>query len=229
MAKKISLVTLLLLLFSLSYSQNLTATYSIKREITGLPEDISVEPLNLTGLYYKKGNRIISYQKADYLKTYPENRIIIKDYSILIYTDSIQNYYAADLDSLVMRYRYSQMTGENQKNYFRHFEMNFRKWEITNDSAYMSGLPCKKAILYYFGSNKTKYCEIWFYDGIEMPIGVLNLINVPGLIVKAYFYGTHETYDLIDYNTEADIPGAVFWPKEFNEPFKKEPDLKLKR
>lgn len=223
MINKTSIAILLLFLCSISKSQNLTATYSIKREFIGLPEDVSIDPLNLTGVYYKKNNRIISYQKADYLKTYPESPIVIKDHLILIYTDSVQNYFAADLDSLVMRNRFSPMPGQYE-NCFRNFEINYRTWKISKDSTYINGLWCKKAIQYR--KNNTKSCEIWFYEGIKMPIGVCNLMNVPGLIVKAYFYGTLETYDLIDYRTDTNIPDEVFWPKEFNEKSNIYPALK---
>ncbi len=206
-------------------SQNLAATYSIQREFLNLPEDISIAPLELTGVYYKKNNRVISFQKADYLTKYPESPIVINDHLILIYTDSIQNLFAADLDSMILRNRFSAMPGQYE-NCFRNFELNYRKWEISNDSALINGLWAKRAVQYR--KNGSKSAEIWFYEGIQMPVGICNLLNVPGLIVKAYFYGTHETYNLLSYSSGESIPDEVFWPDVFNEKFVIYPPLKNK-
>lgn len=210
---------------------DLKAVYQVKRSLLGVPENISIPPLDLTCYYYKKGNRVISYQKPEYLQEYPNGYVEVQtgeysSHSFSILTDTIQWLSYFNLDSMILRFRSNQTVLETE-NKFLFFGSNYRKWEIFDQATEIQGMQCKKAITYL--RNGSPYCEIWFNPEIEMPVGMRNLTNVPGLIVKATFFNSSEEFTLKSFSTSPDISDAVFWPKEFNEPFKKERDLRLKK
>jgi len=229
--KKISIIFIFFFISGKLSAQNMVAQYEVKKTIKGASKDLNVPPVNLTCYYYKKGNRIISFLKADYLKEYPNAILRIETgenngQNFSLYSDSIQGISYFDLDSMILRTRVIGGLESNDNRWY-YFESNYRRWNIFPDSLNLQGMECKRAI--ELSDNGSPIAEIWFNPEIPMPVGMRNLINVPGLIVKATYYGTSETFTLKSFSTTEDIPDSVFWPKEFNEPFKKQSDLRLKK
>ncbi|MBS1928619.1 MAG: hypothetical protein IT254_11780 [Chitinophagaceae bacterium] len=211
------------------YSQNLVAQYDVKKEVMGAPKGLNIQPLNLTCYYYKKADRVISFLKADYLNSYPKGFMKIENgantwYNFILNTDSIQGISYFSLDSMVLRT--GKLSGINE-NQWQYFDADYRQWQKLDETISIQGMQCHRAIL--TTDYGTPIAEIWYNPEIEMPVGMRNLINVPGLIVKATYFGTHETFSLKSFSTTTDIPDEVFWPKEFNSPFKKDRDLRRKK
>lgn len=224
--KTLSVILFSFLFAKVGNTQNLVATYDVQREVIGTPQGISLPPLTLTGYYFKKNNTIISYLTADYLKEYPDGYVEIKELNHIIELskDSIQALYYVNLDSQIYRYRtpgFDISTG----NRFFYFDADVRTWEITGSTELINGILCTHAIQYNRKRNIT--AEIWFsYEFTIMPVGMRNLLNVPGLIVKAKFHGTRETFTLREFSTSLEPKDEIFWPQEFNEGFMKEGDLR---
>jgi len=229
--KKLFLLLLLIKTVNFINGQNLFVEYDVKREVMGAPKELNVPPVDLTCYYYKKANRVISFLKADYLKDYPGGVFYIKEsssigHSFTLYRDTLQaiSYFA--LDSMILRTHTEGGLEENDNRWF-YYDEDYRQWQKLDETASIQGMQCHRAILK--ADNGTPMAEIWYNPEIEMPVGMRNLINVPGLIVKATYFGTHETFTLKSFSTTSDIPDEVFWPKEFNYPFKKYRDLKRKK
>lgn len=226
-----SFIIILILFFFSNFckAQNLVAIYDVQRDVMGAPEGVSLPPLSLTGYYYKKNNTIISFLKADYLKLYPEAIIEIKELNHVIGLDkdTIQAIFYVDLDSLIFRYRISYNEDYSQNNFF-YFDKDARNWEISDKTETINGFLCTYAVQY--NSSRNILAEIWFANDFPiMPIGMLNLLNVPGLIVKAKFTGTRETYTLKEFSTFIEPNEDILWPKQFNERFHKKNDLRKLR
>lgn len=226
---KKTLLINILFLFGMNLSaQNLVAQYDVKREVMSAPKELNVPPVDLTCYYYKKANRVISFLKADYLKDYPSGVLYFKEnssigYSFTLYKDTLQAISNFDLDSMILRIHTEGGLEENDNRWF-YYAKDYRQWQKLDEIASIQGMQCHRALLK--ADNGTPIAEIWYNPEIEMPVGMRNLINVPGLIVKATYFGTHETFTLKSFSTTSDIPDVVFWPKEFNYPFKKYRDLK---
>ncbi|RZK14403.1 MAG: hypothetical protein EOO43_16390 [Flavobacterium sp.] len=212
-----------------SNSQNLSVHYHVEREIIGLPDGVAHPPLSLTGYYYKKGNKIISYLRPEYLKEFPQGelRLESENHTVGLFSDTIQSICYADLDSMILRYRFASLPGENE-NINRHFDLDFREWSIQKATEIIHGMECRHAIQFNTSGDKVN-AEIWYYPDISMPVGFANLLNVPGLIVKAKLHGTRETYYLKEFSTSTEPKDNLFWPKEFNERFTTKSDLRKKK
>lgn len=225
--KTLSIILFSFLLTKVCNTQNLVATYDVQREVIGAPQGISLPPLNLTGYYFKKNNTIISYLTADYLKEYPNGYVEIKELNhfIELLKDTIQALYYVNLDSQIYRYRHRVFGSDNPENNFFYFDTDVRTWEITERTELINGILCTHAIQY--NSKRKITAEIWFsYEFTIMPVGMRNLLNVPGLIVKAKIHGTRETYTLREFSTSHEPNDEIFWPKVFNERFNKKGDLR---
>lgn len=208
-------------------TQNLVATYDVQREVIGAPQGVSLPPVNLTGYYFKKNNTIISYLTADYLKEYPNGHLEIKElnHTIDLFTDSIQALFYVNLDTQIFRFRHQVFEIDNPENNFFYFDVDVRTWEITDRTELINGILCTYAIQY--NTNRNIIAEIWYSSEFPiMPIGIRNLLNVPGLIVKAKIHGTRETYTLREFSTSHVPNDEIFWPKVFNERFNKKADLR---
>lgn len=105
-----------------------------------------------------------------------------------------------------------------------YYSPDYRSWQIFDSTKIINGLPCK------YANTKSRsggiLCDIWFYPEIPMPVAFHSLINVPGLIVEANYYNTKESFTLINFEQEVPINPNIFWPRLFNEPFKKIKDAK---
>jgi len=140
--------------------------------------------------------------------------------------DSIQYINYFQLDSFITRVHFSPLVGV-YKNIFRFFDPDYVQWVVQEGTYIINGISCKHAISYSKQTNAPAF-EIWYNEDIEMSIGPLNLFNVPGLVVKAKIHGMRTTLILKEFST-TDVPDdRVFWPEEFNAPFKKQPDLRRK-
>ncbi len=229
--KKLFLLLLLIKTVNFINGQNLFVEYDVKREVMGAPKELNIPPINLTCFYYKKSNRVISFLKADYLKDYHDGVINVdmnnnEVHSNYLFTDSIQGISYFAIDSLILRMHLGNGFGYNDNSWL-YYDADFFLYQNLNETATIQGMNCYKAII--TAGNGNSVAEIWYNPEIEMPVGMRNLINVPGLIVKATYFGTHETFSLKSFSTTTDIPDEVFWPKEFNSPFKKDRDLRRKK
>lgn len=207
-------------------AQNLTVLYQAEQDVIGAPKDANLSPLPFTGYYFKKGNAIISYIKPEF--NYPDGIINLAEYNHVIPVNNdprqIISYY--QLDSFIYRYHIRPIKGIHE-NIFFYFDPGYFQWEVQEGSYMINGIECRHAIRYSEMNNGVAF-EIWYNEDIEMPIGPLNLFNVPGLVVKAKIHGLRTTLTLKEFST-TDVPeDKVFWPKEFNAPFKKQPDLRSK-
>lgn len=217
-------ILILLFVVNRGNSQTLIAKYHVEKEVRGLPEGVSMKALSLLCYYYQKDNKVITYLKPDYLEQHPNGiRIESKNLTIGIDLDSIQYPYFYDFDSMIVKYRFKKMEDEYELIY-RGFDTNFRKWHRRDGSYLINGMKCKHAIYYRMGST-TPEMEIWYVEDVEMPVGPVNLINVPGLIVKARIYGNGLTLKLDSFTTQAEIDDSVFQLKELNGTFIKKSDF----
>lgn len=190
MMKKVALIFFLFFLSHHLIAQNLVAQYDVKRTVTGTPKELDIPPLNLTCYYYKKGNRAISFLKADYLKDYPNAVLSVdqpgqKNYNFFLNSDSIQGISYFDMDSLLLR-THSGEPGAYDENRYYNYAKDYRQWQMLNETQIIHGMHCKLARL--FGTNGTPIAEIWYNPEIEMPVAMRNLMNLPGLIVQATYF-----------------------------------------
>jgi GLPGLI family protein len=209
------------------YSQNISATYKVTKDILNTPEaPKKFEPLEFTGYYYVYNKRVISYLKPEYLQKYPTGRIeIMKDngnnnyqYEIKpLCTDSIISVSYSDADSLIWRYT-TYIGGSNmQKPRSFKYEEGFIKWKILDDTKEINGLLCQHAVC-YTDDNKINW-DVWFFPEIQVPRGVDNTFGIPGLVVEAYCPLILTTWKLMEYKLNAKLQNDDFWPELFNQPF----------
>lgn len=186
--------------------------------------------LDLEGFLYQKNGRYISFKKPLYLEKYPLGRIDIKISdnnisSISLYMDSLQTISYIDTDSLVLRNRNDNSgTGNTHFNFFRKFEPGIQQWNLSADSKEMNGLKCQKAQL--FSAAGTLVYEAWFCPDIPMGAGPMNTCDLPGLIVEMKCLPFNEYWVLEKYTRGAVFDDSVFWPAEFNQPFKEQRPVK---
>lgn len=209
-------------------SQTLEAKYKVTRRIplTEKSGKVTHYSFDYTGFLYRKGSSYISFVKPLYLDVYPtgvkevfyaENQKI----PLSLLMDTIQTLNYISFDSLVWRYRLDR-TGRVDFNHMRKFEPGIRAWNFLPDTKEVNGLNCQKATLY--SSGLLAY-EVWFCPDIPMQAGPHHLIDLPGLIVELESYFTKTTWVLESYTADIDIADNIFWPAEFNQPFKEEKAL----
>lgn len=217
-------------------AQTLTATYAVtsSMNITLSSGQVKQQTINYSGILYRKGNRYIYFEKPDYLSKYPSGQIKIDygNYNGAVYdlggTDTIQFISYADYDSLLERWRINSRIPGVINNSLQYFDSGFlngrwkNQWQIGTETKEINGLHCRYALL----PNRW---EVWYCPDIPIAFGVYFIVGLPGLVVEANklsMGGRH--FVLESYTTNTDIPDSRFWPAEFNEPFKKMPDLKDK-
>jgi len=217
----------------ISFSQTLTAKYNVTKSINfnnnGLVKTIA--KLKLQGYYYQHGNMSISYLKPLYLQDYPNGFIIFNEsaeqtHGFEIVMDTVINIYYANFDSLIIRRRLNP-SGKNPilTNSITQFEPGLFSWDIKPDTMLINGLLCQKATRNSRISGGVAW-EVWFCPDIAAKSGAEEILDLPGLMVKGENKITHTTYELETYQIGVDIPKTVFWPAEFNQPFKVLPPAK---
>lgn len=221
---KTTFVLAFLLLTIESSAQQLRATYDISRRVVSrIPGNTStLVDLKLTGYYYLKGNKVISFSKPSYLNDFPtgiiEEKISDARYhSQSLMMDTIQNIAYYNLDSMIFRTR-MEVSGLNKTgvNYVSSFT-GLNNWEVFPETRQIKNLTCQRAILKKRGKI---VCDVWFSKDIKVPIAVYGLTGVPGLLVEGEMFNTNEKFFLKSYSFDEVIPDDVFWPAVFNEPFK---------
>jgi len=207
-------------------AQVFSARYKVTKQIELKDENDKTIVIDLpySGFYFAKDFKVLSYIKPLYLYKYPDGYLKVNNMSYQLDMDSLQFLCYANLDSFILRRRIKKMVGECE-NILNEFEKGVMKWALESESKIKLGLTCKKATCHNPNTNKP-YCEIWYSTEIPMPIGINNLLDVPGLIVEATFFNLSETYELLSYSFTESIPDEIFWPDEFNEPFIKKDKLK---
>jgi GLPGLI family protein len=220
--------------FSRTDSSNLEAKYLVKSERYGTHDGKQklIAILEFEGILKKKGNRYICYSKPLYLDKYPNGYI---DYqfegdppiSYGIPVDSFYTIQYADMDSMIIRYHHhsSNIAGIGGRNNYFTFESGFRQWNILNETRTINGLLCQKATI--AGRNST--FEIWFAPDINVAMGPVTLMELPGLVVEAVFPELNETWSLKEFSTGRPMDDAEFWPPPFNAPFRFINHLKRKQ
>lgn len=213
-------------------SQYAEARYRVIQQIpytdpTGKQTDL---PFEYTGLLYKNGNQYISFKKPLYLHKYPSGRIDFvyserHTSSVSIMMDTVQSLHYIHFDSLVWRYR-NDRSGQNNVNfnYVRKFETDAKQWEILPETKEINGLKCQKAILKTLDGRLVH--EVWFCPDIPMLAGPLAIFNLPGLVVDMKSLLSNERWVLENFTADAVIPAGMFWPGEFNQPFRELTTLK---
>lgn len=209
---------------SSSYSQHLTANYEVIHELYGIMngEKVKIEDLKSEGFYFWKDSRIISFIRPTYLANFPKGYIERNQgsasYSFSLVMDTIQDLRYASLDSGILRARdyLSTLEYEGTNRVFG-FKFGKKKWVIFPDEKEIMGVVCKRAT---FTSGGTLISEIWFSPDIPTPVGPFNLTDPPGLIFEGEYFTIHKKFKLKKYSFEEEISDNVFWPRQFNEPFK---------
>ncbi|MCC8408535.1 GLPGLI family protein [Mucilaginibacter sp. UR6-1] len=205
-------------------AQNISARYTITKNVSITTGDKKKEvSLNLTGNYYRKGNRYIFWEQADYLSKYQQGTISVNidnDYYIYnLNTDTIQALYYHDYDSLIVRYglntNVKQPNGLKQPMRENPFEKNYSlPWVISQETKIIKGFKCQKA------TDRDQWV-VWFCPDIPADVSLHRLRGLPGLVVEAYSLPTNETFLLTDYKLTANIDDKVFARNELKGPFKK--------
>lgn len=225
--KHIILGVLFLAFYSAINAQQLSATYDINRTVVSRiagNNNSTVADLKLIGYYYLKGNKVISFSKPLYLNDFPTGSIVEKENDFMYHThslimDTIQGISYFNLDSMIFRTR-MQFSGLNQEgvNYVSSFSNGVNKWEVFPETRQINNLVCQRAIL----KKRDKIvCDVWFAKDIQVPITFYGFADLPGLLVEGEMMRTQEKFSLKSYTFDKSIPDSIFWPAEFNEPFKK--------
>jgi GLPGLI family protein len=211
-----------------AWSQRTVAAYKITQNYiipneSGINETVTVA---LSGYLYRKNNRYIYFEKPDYLSQLENGSLIYSRtegnvHTLVLPTDSLQDIYYSDYDSLIQRYR-SQTFGMN-KNIFQAFDPDFLTWELLPESKTIHGLSCQKATLTRYGQLQW---VVWFAAGIPMRSGMSFIKGLPGLIVDADLIPLNKHYSLMSVDSPAVIPESLFWPAAFNQPFSRAVNLK---
>lgn len=209
-------------------SQVLEARYEVTWNIS-LPSqngNSKLIPISYTGTLYRKNNKYIYMERPGYLSTLSNDEMSVDEADhritkLLLNSDTIQNIYYSDFDSLVSRYRADIKSGEGI-NYFQNFEVDYFPWELLPVTKEINNLHCQKAVLSMKGQEQW---SVWFCADIPMQAGVCNIKSLPGLIVEADYIPLNKHYILSAYDTKRDLPDNIFWPSVFNNPFLKTMDL----
>jgi GLPGLI family protein len=213
-------------------AQTLSAKYLVttNMDITLASGKVKQETINYSGILYKRNGRYIYLEKPGYLSKYPTGTISIEDgnNSQTVYTlgkDSILFISYADTDSLLERWRLKGLPGDTD-NSLRYFDSSLltgtwaNQWQISNETKDINGLHCRKAV-------SPGQWQAWYCPDIPIQFGPYFIVGLPGLVVEADKLSMgNRHYALESYVSGTDISTSVFWPAEFNEPFKKLPHLK---
>jgi GLPGLI family protein len=231
--KTFYLTTILILLTKLLFPQNIKAVYTATRNISvNLPEKgtTKIGKLDFDCYFFKKGNKYISFNKPNYLNIYPDGKmkvLLSENHSFYfeLMMDTIQNLVYKDLDSLIKRDR-PDISGKNKvdSNYVQEFDLNYFEWEILPEIKIVNGLRCQRAKQ---SIRLQPQWDVWFCPDIPAQAGISYIINIPGLIVEANHIPLGMIYTLQKYELNVPIEDNIFWPKEFNLPFKIRKSLRV--
>jgi len=212
-----------LVLFSNAQPFTLRAQYQVQYDpkFTYEKDGKKAPLLDLLGLYFIKGNRVISYYKPLYVGKYPGNQFIEEvgpnQYRTKgLNTDSIIAVTYSDGDSLIFRYTNFSSEPNMQRPESFYYEPGFKKWEILNEFKEINGLQCQRAK--QFDSRGGLQWDVWFCADIPVPRGFDDSFDIPGLLVEAVFIDTY-FIKLRQYETGIEIDDKEFWPPIFNKSF----------
>lgn len=210
-----------------TYSQNLSAKYSVTKSIEVAGEDPNnnkVVSLDFDGYLYKKDSIYISYLKPLYLNTYPDgyisdNNSPNNNYQTTVVMDTIQFIRYISMDSLIKRTRFQSFPSQTNmfSNAYRKFEVNYQQWEILPEAKIIDGLKCQRAKWYSSGSLQY---DVWFCADLPIEVNFDGIIGLPGLVVEGENVPIKMKFALKSYELNASISDATMWPKEFNEGFR---------
>ena len=223
---------LLFLIFLIGFciptsGQTLEARYKVFKPLNatsgnGMLNNIAT--LEWDGFLYQQNNRFIYFKKPLYLDKYPggyvdiatdENNIT----AIGIVMDTVQAIRYLDFDSLIYRSSInisgSPGHGINHKG---NLSTNNINWRFLPDTKEINGLKCQKA-QFINGNGKLQWV-VWFCPDIPALGGPGYITGLPGIVVDGENKITSETYVLVSYRSNIKLPDNIFWPKEFNAPFK---------
>ena len=205
-------------------SQTLEAFYKISQGIyvsaeNGISRNIATIEFN--GFLYLQGNRSIFYKKPSYLNNYADGYVRYstgenseQDFALVM--DTIQGLMYKDFDSLIVRYRVDiPGSGINVK---RPFKRGSQNWQFLSETKEIGGLKCQKA-QFINGNGKLQWI-VWFCPDIPAVAGPNGITDLPGLVVDEENVITNEKYRLMSYKSDGTLPANIFWPDEFNKPFK---------
>lgn len=227
---KLALSIIFLSVAASSTAQSLIANYQVTRAFSlsrGTSNDANELELSFEGALYTKGNKTISFCRPLYLNEYPTGTVdsdvpgqgIVTTY---LFMDSIQALNYVNLDSMIWRSR-NDRSGSNRPrtNILREFETGSQKWHLLAETKVISGLSCQKAVVYRNGNSGEIVYEIWFCPNIDQLVGPRGLRDVPGLVVELTVVPFKEHWSLQSYVENAPVNDQLFWPKEFDQPFRK--------
>lgn len=92
------------------------------------------------------------------------------------------------------------------------------KWKIDylDETRNINGLLCQKANLSISGYPQW---IVWFAPSIPMEVGIVNISELPGLVVEAEMIPAKTKYVLQKYVLEGNIDEKIFHPNEFEQRF----------
>lgn len=230
MSKYLQLCFLLALLGSFcirTNAQTFEARYKVYKNLytsteNGMPKNIAT--LEYDGFLYQQKNRVIYFKKPLYLDKYPdgyidvsidENNIQKKGVSM----DSLQDIEYIDFDSLISRSRVDiPGPGNAGLNVKHNWKTGNIKWKFLLDTKEINGLKCQKA-QWINGNGKLQWV-VWFCPDVPVLGGPGHITGLPGILVDGENKISNEKYVLVSYKSDITLPADIFWPQEFNQPFR---------
>lgn len=184
----------------------------------------NIATLDFDGFLFQSKSRFIYYKKPLYLGTYPDGFIHVSnsndnEMQIGVVMDTIQGLRYLDFDSLITRSR-MDVSGINGGglNVKRTLKKGIITWKYTGDTKEINGLKCQKAE--FINANGERQWVVWFCPDINVLAGPAGIRDLPGLVVEGENIITNERYVLISYKSNVVLPESIFWPNEFNQPFR---------
>jgi GLPGLI family protein len=191
----------------------LKATYTISQTVLDIP-------LTSVGYLYVKGNKNIYFEKPNFLKKYPDGKIPHpKDPNRFITKSTVakQNIRYFDSDSLRIRSSINNPGMGSQNSTYLTAKVRPSFWEFHDKTKVINGLTCQLATLKNVYNDPQ--WEVWFCPDIPVSENMAGIHGLPGLVIEGYNVQSKTVFVLQEFNTQSPIADAVFWPKEFNEPF----------
>ncbi len=208
-------------------AQFLEAHYKIYKPIYSTDEngmEKNIANLELDGFLYQQKNKFIYFNKPLYLDKYPDGYIDVNIdrnnvNKIAIVMDTIQSIRYFDLDSSISRSRFN-IPGPG--NYGINVKSNLKKnninWQFLQDTKEINGLKCQKA--QFINRNSKLQWIVWFCPDVAAFGGPDYITGIPGIVVEGENKISNETFVLESYNNNISLPDNIFWPKEFDQPFR---------